>query len=362
PSLGVRAPGTVAGPGDDPARTPTGTGPFRFVSYSRGAQLRVEPFAEYWGDQALLRSLTFRFGAERDASRLLATRQVELVGQIPYGSIANVSGRTDRLVTSRPGRSLYLLLNIGGVDEWATLKDENLRRAVALALDRTALTKSAFGELAEPSRTLVLEPALGPSAERVRAPGTDERTAARLLEDAGWRRATDGVRTRDGQPLVLRLILSQPAEQAEVGALIRAQLAQVGVGVEIVDPAPDTPFVRINQSTFHLYLDVRAQDDANPCNLCRFFTIRPGGSLPFAGSVGAGQDGDNLFELLHSTGPIDGARRLAADLMNIVTTERILAIPLAGLRSAWVVSPRVRGFDPAPLGGDQRWDAVWLAA
>ena len=46
--------------------------------------------------------------------------------------------------------------------------------------------------------------------------------------------------------------------------------------------------------------------------------------------------------------------------MNIVVSKRFTAVPLASVRTEWLVSPRVRGFEPAVLGGDQRWDSVWL--
>jgi peptide/nickel transport system substrate-binding protein len=360
PTMGIVAPGTQAGLGDSPETTPTGTGPFRFDSYRQGGELKVVAFDKYWGDKPQLRSILFRFGPERDAGRLLATRAVELVGLIPYDFLPKVSGRTDRVVGSQPARAQYLLLNAGGIDEWATLKDENLRKAIGLALDRKAVAKAGWPDEGEENDTIIPEGVLGDAGDRVKTPPQNVEEAKRLLDAAGWARGGDGQRTKDGKPLSLSLILARPGEQQKAADALKAQLGQVGIGVQVVDPAPDLPGNRINTATFDLYMASQPQDDGNPCALCRFFTIRPGGNLAFAGSVGGGQKADDLYERLFVSPSPDTARRVAADMMNVVVSERFTAVPLASLRTEWLVSPRVRGFEPSALGGDQRWESVWL--
>jgi peptide/nickel transport system substrate-binding protein len=360
PTMGIVAPGTQPGAGTDPATTPTGTGPFRFDSYQPGTQLVVKGNEGYWGGKPQLRSITFRFGPERDAGRLLATRQADLVGQVPFPFLQKVSGRTDQLKASQAARAEYVLQNAGGIDEFATLKDDNLRRAVALAVDRKAVAKTAWPEEGDDNNTLIPEVVLADAAERVKAPNQNLEEAKRALDQAGWGPGPDGVRAKDGRPLVLSLILARPPEQQPAADVLKSQLAAVGIGVQVVDPAPDTPFVRVNNATFDLFMASQPQDDGNPCALCRFFSIRPGGQLSFAGSVGGGPKADELYDRAFVSPSTDTARRVAADLVNVVVAERFTAVPLASLRTEWLASPRVRGFEPAALGGDQRWDTVWL--
>ncbi len=362
PSMAVIAPGTRPGGGETPETTPTGTGPFSFLSYSKGTELRMKGYEQYWGGTPELRSLAFRFGPERDVSRLLATRQVEIAGMVGYGNLASVSGRTDRNVQSRPGQATYLLLNIGGIDEWTTLKDENVRKALAQTIDRDEFTKAAFEGHGEDSDTLIPEIVLGAdAADRIRPLPLNRNEAKKLLDTAGWAPTlANGMRAKDGQPLVLNLLLSRPADQGKALEALKAQLAEVGVGLQLQDPGPDTPFTKVNNATFDLFLDVRPQDDANPCALCRFFTIRPGGVLSFSASVGGGPKVDDAYDRIFASPSIDTARRTAADIMQVVTAERFTAISLSSLRTEWLISPRVRGFDPAVLPGAQRWATVFL--
>ena len=362
PTMAIVAPGTRPGAGDSPETTPTGTGPFAFVSYSKGVDLKMKANDTYWGGTTELKTLTFRFGPEGDVSRLLATRQVEIAGMVGYGNLASVSGRTDRNVQSRPGQAVYLLLNNGGIEEWTTLKDDNVRKALAQTIDRNEVAKTGWEDHAEDSDTLIPEIVLGAdAADRIRPLPLNRGEAMKLLDAAGWMPTLpNGMRAKDGTPLVLSLLLSRPADQTKAAEAIKSQLAEVGVGLQVQDPGADSAFTKVNNAQFDLFLDVRAQDDANPCALCRFFTIRPGGLLAYSASVGGGPKVDDAYDRIFSAPSIDTARRTAADIMQVVTAERFTAISIAALRTEWLVSPRVRGFDPAVLTGDQRWESVYL--
>ena len=362
PTMAIVAPGTRPGAGDTPETTPTGTGPFAFVSYSKGTDLKMKANESYWGVATELKTLTFRFGPSGDVSRLLATRQVEIAGMVGYNNLASVSGRTDRNVQSRPGQAVYLLLNIGGIEEWTTLKDDNVRKALAHTVDRNEVAKVGWEDHGRDSDTLIPEIVLGTdAADRIRPLPLNRNEAKRLLDGAGWvPTLANGMRAKDGKPLMLNLLLSRPADQTKAAEVLKAQFAEVGVGLQVQDPGPDTPFTKVNNAQFDLFLDARAQDDANPCALCRFFTIRPGGQLAFSASVGGGPKVDDAYDRIFSAPSIDTARRTAADIMQVVTVERITAISLAALRTEWLISPRVRGFDPAVLTGDQRWESVFL--
>lgn len=362
PSTGITAPGTRAGVGDEPSSTPTGTGPFRFVSYTPGDELVVEAFDDYWDGPPRLDSLTLLFGPDDDASRRLATREALAVGHIPGQHLARVSGRVDRRVTSSHARAAYLLMNVSGSAEWATLQELAVRRAVAMAIDRQAFTRQVWPD-GEPNDTLIPPVVLDGSDDALSAPAHDREAARRLLDDAGWHQGDDGVRRRDGTPLELSLIVADPGELNAAAATVEEQLAKAGISVarDHTGHDPDAGLGRMNEGSFDLFLDLRTQNDANPCALCRFFSVRPGGQLTFAGAVGAGPEADALFEESFTAASIDSARRWAAELMTVVVEDEVVAVPLASLPNAWLISPHVQSFDPSALPGAQRWDHVWLA-
>ena len=361
-SIAIRARGTAGAARNGTAGTPPGTGPFRLGSYSPGRYLEVVAFDRYWDGPPQLDSITFLFGSPEEARRRFANGEVLALGpDVTSTAPAQGSGPHHR-VTSPSARAVYLLLNVGGTGEWSTLRDSRVRRAVAHAVDRRALVGHVWDEDGQPNDTLIPPDILQAAAGGVAAPAHDLAAARRLLDDAGWEQTVDGARQRGGRPLEVALVLAPPAELGDVAAVLAEQLWKVGVRVMLPDVG-DTPaerFGRVNQGTFDLFLDARSQTDANPCALCRFFSIRPGGQLTVSGTVGAGDAADDLFEAAYTARSTDSARRWAAELMAVVVEDEVVAVPLIALPDVWLLSPRVQGFEPAPTRGGQRWDHVWL--
>lgn len=363
PRTAVQAPASDASNGSTTALTPTGTGPFRFGAYRPGVDLQVAAYLDYWDGPPELSSITFRFGAEKDASLLLATGQVDAVGHVAAELLANVSEGNDRKVESAPARAAFLLLNHGGIGPWSTLRDDAVRQAVALAVDGPAAADMAWPDHGEPNDSLIPSVVLGPAAQDVRPLRPDAAAARDLLDKAGWTLGADGIRARNGQRLALDMLIRQPTEGLPTAAdSIRSQLAAVGIATTTTEQLPGnpTPLQRVNSATFDLFIDLRPQTDANPCALCRLFTIRPGGDLTVSGAVGAGPAADTLFDQAHTATSPDTARRLAADLMNVAITDENVALPLASLSNTWLLSPQVIGFEPAAARGTQQWQRIYL--
>ena len=116
------------------------------------------------------------------------------------------------------------------------LKDANVRRAVAAAIDRRALATAAGREVGVPGRTagsVVLVPGqrgYRDVAGKELKPGEGEARA--LLEKAGYTQK-DGKAVRDGKPLTLRLPVPSdtPSSEARVKA-IAGDLEAVGITVK----------------------------------------------------------------------------------------------------------------------------------
>ncbi len=323
--------------------------------------MRANP--DYWDGAPELETMLFRFGAERDASRLLATGAVDAVGYIEAGLLANVSGTADRQSMSAAARSAFLLLNRGGVQQWSTLQEDPVREAVVMGLDRETIVSAAWPGRTEPSDTVIPAVVLGAAGEQVRPPAVDVTAAKALLDDAGWVRGADGVRQREGSRLELDILVRRPADGLPAAEQeIRKQLTSLGIGARTMPPAgTSTPLQRVNAATFDLFVDLRPQDDANPCALCRFFTIGPGGDLTVSGVVGAGAAADALYEQVHVAPSVDTVRRLATEPAGGGGQGRGRG-PAAGgaAQSVAAVLPGA-GFEPAAIGGAQTWQNVFLS-
>jgi peptide/nickel transport system substrate-binding protein len=107
-----------------------------------------------------------------------------------------------------------------------------VRRALATGLDRTRIMRDLQGELWVPGDTdrLPGQFAYDPSVVQ---PRYDPAAAAALLDAAGWRRGPDGVRRKNGRPLVLQFVATTESRSTgRFGLFAQQELSKLGFRVD----------------------------------------------------------------------------------------------------------------------------------
>ncbi|MEO5579882.1 MAG: ABC transporter substrate-binding protein [Gemmatimonadaceae bacterium] len=238
--------------GSDPLKNPAnsapvGTGPFRFVSYRSGSEIRYAANKEYFRGAPALQSVVMRIVPDAGTQLIaLEAGEVDWLFGVPGPERARL--RTNprfRLIQTRgvSGGS-NCVSTLGFNLDRPLFRDIRLRRAIARALDRRQfLERVAFGE----GRVADAPISSGISfahASGLAMAGFDTVEAGRLLDSAGWLRGGGGVRRArgvggfpDGAPLVIGF--SAMPGQGTYGDLIRAQLRTAGIDVrvELLEPA-----------------------------------------------------------------------------------------------------------------------------
>jgi len=219
------------------ARAPVGSGRFRFAAWDRGARIvlkadsanyRGRPNADrvIWLVSADYPAAALRFlGGSAD---FLDVVKPELVSQVKAkgADVVVSSGSLDYTYVA------FNLRNASNSGPHAILGDRETRRALVMAVDRSALVQSVFGPLG-----LV---AHGPATRILATSDTtigipyDPSQAARALDSLGWRRGADGMRSRGRVPLEFSLIVpSSSAIRMKVAVLLQEQWRKAGAGVRI---------------------------------------------------------------------------------------------------------------------------------
>ena len=217
-------------------------GPFRLEGIDRTAQtITLVRNEKWWGRSAKLDRIIFRV-IEGDAQiDALANNEIDFMGT---GSDVNKLQRARSIKGAVLRRALapkFNHLTINGTSE--LLKDTDVRRALAMSIDRQTIAKALLGPLGLPPVPLQNHIFMANQKgyqDNAGAVAYDPAKARQLLEGAGWKLAGP-TRMKAGKELALRLVLpTQSAVGKQIAELIQTMTQAVGIKVNLeVVPGAD---------------------------------------------------------------------------------------------------------------------------
>lgn len=210
---------------------PVGTGPWRFVDYSKQDRTTVEKFDGYWGDAPALDRIVYRYIPDHNARALaLETGEVDFVVHLLPSDMERLKADPKFDVHAEPSAGLYYGAFNAGTS--SPLHDARVRKALNLLVDRDILVKGALDGIGTPAWTFFPQDFPWYSAE-VTPYAVDVDGAAKLLEEAGYTKE-DGKWRKDGEPLTLRILsYGSRAEMTPITETLAALLNQQGIDTDI---------------------------------------------------------------------------------------------------------------------------------
>ncbi|WP_439553153.1 ABC transporter substrate-binding protein [Falsiroseomonas sp.] len=213
-----------------------GTGPFRVQSHRSGDRIEFERNATYWGNAPGFQRVSYRM-ITNDASRTasLLSGDLDFIDQVPTTDLARLRADQRLALSETVGLRLIFL----GLDHLRAagensphitdndgrplgrnpLKDVRVRRALSMAIDRSAITSRVMEGAATPSGQF-LPPGTFSHVADVPAPAFDPDGARRLLAEAGY-------------PNGFRIQLNSPNDRyindARIAQAIGAMWTRIGV-------------------------------------------------------------------------------------------------------------------------------------
>ncbi|GAA4996131.1 ABC transporter substrate-binding protein [Actinopolymorpha pittospori] len=205
------------------------TGPFDVTKLS-AEEMVLERNEDYWGGEVVLAGARVRFVPDGQA-RVLAVRGGEAdVALYPptelLGPLRTAKAGPRMALARQPLQQLRAFLNLHKLP----MRDRAVRQAIAAGIDYQAIAEEVLdGIYSTPT-------GLFPESMSFAQPTQQTNTArARdLLEDAGWRVGTDGVRSKGGVPLAIRLLTyPQQPDTRTIAVAMESQLRPLGFDVDI---------------------------------------------------------------------------------------------------------------------------------
>jgi peptide/nickel transport system substrate-binding protein len=162
---------------------PTGTGPFKFESWTREDRLVLVRNDDYWGEKAKLDKLIFRPIAD-NAARLQALQTGEIDGYdlVEPQDVPTIEDDDQFQILDRPAFNVaYVGFNIAT----PPLDDIEVRKAIACGLDRQAVVDNFYGGRGVVAKEF-MPPELPGYADDVTEYPYDPEKAKQTLTDAGY--------------------------------------------------------------------------------------------------------------------------------------------------------------------------------
>ena len=322
---------------------PVGTGPWRFSAWQHDDYLRFTRNPDYWGGSASAESLTVRVVPEpltRAAEFLAGNLSVV---EIPFGETAKWEREHPDWLQRKPAlRVVYLALN----NRRGPLREVEVRRAINHAVNVPELLRTVWNGRGIAARGAI-PPALGGGDTTRARYAYDTVAARRQLAQAGYPNGFAVQLWRSGSNV----------ELGRVAQAIQAQLAAVGIRVEVVarDASSMREAARRGQTDMAL-LDWWADYPDGDNFLYPLFhsaSFGPGGNVSFYSDPAT----DSLIATARRT--TDDAAREA--LYRRIDARVYDAAPWLYLWfpvDLWGRGPTVEGWDLPVIFNGQRWTTV----
>jgi peptide/nickel transport system substrate-binding protein len=251
PFIGARS-------GENPANVrPVGTGPYKWVAFRPGDMLHAAANLQYHvPHQPFFDALELKGGGEA----VTAARTVLQTGDYDFAWGLNAvedellrrleAGGKGRVAVDQGGDVECISLN--AADPWTEVEgerahlksrhpafsDKAVRTAMGLLVDRKGIVDVVVGRAGVATANVLNSPASLRSPNMSFEFNIDK--ANQVLEDAGWKKGTDGVRAKAGTKLKLVFQTASGQVRQKVQAIVKSACSKAGIDLEL---KPVTPVV-----------------------------------------------------------------------------------------------------------------------
>ncbi|MBT1610553.1 ABC transporter substrate-binding protein [Curtobacterium flaccumfaciens pv. poinsettiae] len=234
PWVGMESPKALERKQATNCESPVGTGPFRVTGWKHGDRVTLTKNTDYWGKtKPRLSGITWRFLPD-STSRYAALQsgQVDVIDNAQPDQLkaASAKGAIRDLDAPRPGASNRLELNSGH----GVFRDQAVRQAFIAGAEIDPGLQSLFLGTAKRSYSVLSSAEPLAYSDKSRFDYSPSK-AKQLLDDAGWKVGSDGIREKDGQQLTVTFPVStNQSVPAERSLFQQIQASEKAVGFKVV--------------------------------------------------------------------------------------------------------------------------------
>lgn len=336
----------------DFAKNPVGTGPFKFVSWTRGEKIILDANKEYWGGRPYIDRLIFR-SIPDSAARLNAflAKEIHMMNLPSPDQIAVIKKqRPDAKVIEDNALNIsYLAFNT----KKEPFNNPKVRQAINMAINKDAIIKGVYAGMGT-AAVNPMPPTIWGYNHKVKPYGHDLKKAAELLKEAGHAK---GFKTELYFPTVSRPYMPDGKRIAEA---IQSDLRKINVDVALTTFEWATYLDKTKMGQHQMALLGWTGDNGDPDNFLHVLLSGENAKSP-ASNI-AFYDNAKVTEFLRKakTQPSQKERAAIYEQAQSLIHQDAPWVPIAHSRVAMPMDSKVNGFKLSPLGS-LHLERVWLA-
>jgi peptide/nickel transport system substrate-binding protein len=322
---------------------PPGSGPFILEDVDPGEQVTLRANLSYWEAKPSLPGIVFKVVPDATVRALEFKKGTIhfLQNDLEPDTLPWLGSNTEAAIDARQGTTFqYIGINA----THPVLRQQTVRRALALAIDREKIIRHLLKGLATPANSL-LSPLNWAYDESVPHHPWNPEQAKRLLDEAGYP-------DPDGDGPLPRFRLSFKTTNLDlrrrIAEALKEQLGRVGVDLELRSYEWGTFYGDIKAGNFHLY-SLAWVGVMDPDIFHRI--LHSSAVPPFGDNRGRYRNPalDRLLEEGRATTE-SGRRKLVYAEVQRIVAEDLPFIPLWWVKNVVVQSRAIAGFTPYPDG------------
>ena len=251
----IVAPSAIEAATDGQAITnPVGTGPYKFVDWTKGASVTLVANEDYWGEAPKTKNLVFKIIAEGN-TRLtsLINGECDIISSVDPASADQIVDNGFELFSEDGMTINYMAFNT----ETGKCTDQEVRKAVAQAINVEEMVKSIYGEYATVANS-VMPTWMAPYTADVKQTSYDPEAAKKTLADKGVTSLT-----------CITYTTARPYNQkggSDLARMIQGYLAEVGVDVSITEYDWTTYKTKVQTDPYDICFYGWTGDNGDPDN------------------------------------------------------------------------------------------------
>ncbi|MEW8955564.1 ABC transporter substrate-binding protein [Clostridium sp.] len=190
------------------------SGPYKFVSFKEGQEVVLKANENYFKGKPKIENVIYKVTTDKTVLAQLESGEIDMANvTIDEDNVEQIQGMEYLNIHYYPFNGYgYIGLNQLGDSK---LKDVKVRQALTYGLNREEIVKNIYGPYAEPMNVPQAKISWAyPKDVKMEEYKYDKEKAQKLLEEAGWKKNSNGKLEKDGKIFTLKFLQTADNEVA----------------------------------------------------------------------------------------------------------------------------------------------------